>query len=262
MPDKHIPKRSLGQNFLIDAHAAERIVDAADIRPGDTVVEIGPGRGALTRMLAGRSDRLVAIELDDKLCASLAEEFAARDNVEVVHMDALKYELGGLTPPVKVVANLPYNISTPIIRRLIDARGVIHSMVLMLQKEVAKRVAASPGGKEYGFLSVIVQAYADAEILFTLPPGAFKPAPKVDSAVVRITIHGETVHDIPDQMFFTSVVSAAFGQRRKTLRNSLKSGGGFLPTEDSPIDLTRRAETLSVREFTELAEFLFALKTN
>jgi len=252
-------KKSLGQNFLVDESAARRIVDAAEIGPDDTVVEIGPGRGALTKMLAERARRLVAIELDDGLYEALADEFSLRDNVEVVHMDALKYPFDDLTPPVKVVANLPYNISTPIIRRMMEARGVITLMVLMLQKEVAERIAATPGGKEYGFLTVIVQAYADAEVLFSLPPGAFRPAPRVDSAVVTIDMHPSAVHDIPDPKFFSLVVSAAFAQRRKTLRNSLKSAG-FSAAEGCPIDLSRRAETLSVAEFAELAEFLFALK--
>lgn len=255
------PKKSLGQNFLKDPRYLGKIVEAARIGPRDQVLEIGPGLGHLTRALAETGCMLLLLELDDRLIPRLREEFGPLPNVEIVHADALEYDYGLLQGTWKVVANLPYYISTPIIQRLIAERGRFTTLTLMLQKEVAERIAADPGGKEYGFLSVLVQYAAAPRLEFSVPAGAFTPRPKVDSTVLTLTMRDrpETVAD--DEAIFLRVIKAAFSQRRKTLRNSLGQLG--YPREvmsavkdGTGIDLGRRAETLSVAEFCRLANFL------
>jgi 16S rRNA (adenine1518-N6/adenine1519-N6)-dimethyltransferase len=257
------PKKSLGQNFLTDPSYLRKIVDAAKAGPGDRVVEIGPGLGHLTRELAERVGRLVVIELDDRLIPRLQEEFSSCRNVEIVHADALEFDYEALAGTWKVVANLPYNISTPIIQRLIRSRGRFTALTLMLQKEVAGRIAAPPGGKEYGFLSVLVQYSAIPAIAFTVPAGAFTPLPKVDSAVITMVMRDRPEHAVSDEALFLRVIKAAFSQRRKTLRNALSPLG--YPKEileavqaATGIDLGRRAETLSVPEFGILSDALGA----
>jgi 16S rRNA (adenine1518-N6/adenine1519-N6)-dimethyltransferase len=254
------PKKSLGQNFLKDPHYLGKIVDAARIGPRDQVLEIGPGLGHLTRALADTGCTLLLLELDDRLIPRLNEEFGHRPTVRIVHADALEYDYAGLSGTWKVVANLPYYISTAIIQRLIAQRGTFTTLTLMLQKEVAERIAAGPGGKEYGFLSVLVQYAAVPRLEFTVPAGAFTPQPKVDSTVLTLTMRNrpETVAD--DEALFQRVIKAAFSQRRKTLRNSLGQLGyqreimGAV-LDETGIDLGRRAETLSVSEFCRLANF-------
>lgn len=264
----HIPpKKSLGQNFLTDPHYLRRIVEAAQVGPTDQVIEIGPGRGHLTRELAALSGKLIVIELDDRLIPDLREEFSGRANVEVVHADALHYDYGGLSGTWKVVANLPYYVSTPIIQRLIGFRERFSSLTLMLQKEVAERIAAAPGGKEYGYLSVIVQYCAEARLEFIVPAGAFTPRPKVDSALVTLTIRRRRERFAADEELFVRVIKAAFSQRRKTLRNSLSQLGYGREVMDTVrgrtgIDLGRRAETLSVDEYVVLSDFLTGKQTD
>jgi 16S rRNA (adenine1518-N6/adenine1519-N6)-dimethyltransferase len=255
------PKKSLGQNFLVDPHAAAMILDAAGLTKDDTVVEIGPGHGVLTGGLAERAGKVIAVELDGRLIAKLRRELAGRGNLEIVHADALKYPFDRLPGRVKVVANLPYYISTPIITKLVSARSNISLMVLMLQKEVAERISAPPGGKVYGYLSVMVQLHCEAETLFTVPASSFDPAPKVESAVLRLAVREAPAAKCRDYRLFERVVSAAFSQRRKTLANSLRSSGLFSPEgiarlKGSGIDPTRRAETLSVSEYAALTDFL------
>jgi len=255
------PKKSLGQNFLTDPHYLRRIVAAAAVGPGDQVIEIGPGLGHLTRELAERAGRLLVIELDDRLIPRLREEFAPHRNVEIVHADALEYDYGSLAGTWKVVANLPYYISTPIIQLLIGHRGLISSMTLMLQKEVAERIAADPGGKEYGFLSVLVQYSAVPRLEFIVPAGAFTPRPKVDSEVLTLTMRERPERPVNDEALFLRVIKAAFSQRRKTLRNALNQLGYPRAVMDAAqgaagIDLGRRAETLSTAEFAALSDFL------
>ncbi|MBI5189229.1 MAG: ribosomal RNA small subunit methyltransferase A [Nitrospirae bacterium] len=259
------PKKSLGQNFLTDESVCERIVDAADVGPQDSVLEIGPGHGVLTRRLAACAGHVTAIELDERLFGKLSRELAHHENLEIIQGDALKFPYEDLPGKVKVVANLPYYISTPIISRLIEARKKVSLMVLMLQKEVAERIAAPPGGKDYGYLSVMVQLYTEAESLFVVPAEAFDPVPKVDSAVARLIVRGAPVAYCRDFALFERVVSASFSQRRKTLKNSLKGSGlftdeGVARLADSGIDPIRRAETLSVAEFAALTEFLFEFR--
>jgi 16S rRNA (adenine1518-N6/adenine1519-N6)-dimethyltransferase len=253
------PKKSLGQNFLTDPHYLRRIVEEAQVGPADQVIEIGPGRGHLTRELASRAGKLIVIELDDRLIPGLRGEFEDAAHVEVVHADALHYDYCDLEGTWKVVANLPYYISTPIIQRLLACRTRFRSLTLMLQKEVAVRIAAPPGGKEYGFLSVLVQYSAEARLVFVVPAGAFTPKPKVDSALVTLAIRSGRQRPAANEALFLRVIKAAFSQRRKTLRNSLSQlGFPKAVMDDLPaaigIDLGRRAETLSVEEFVLLSD--------
>jgi 16S rRNA (adenine1518-N6/adenine1519-N6)-dimethyltransferase len=256
------PKKSLGQNFLRDPHYLKRIADAAQVGLNDLVLEIGPGLGHLTGLLVQRARRVLAIEVDDRLIPHLLQEFGAVPNIEIVHADALTYPYSALAGQWKVVANLPYYISTPIIQRLIVNHEKFISLTLMLQKEVAERIAAPPGGKEYGYLSVLVQYYTMPQIEFMVPPGAFTPRPEVDSAVITLTVRDRPAILVRDESFFIRVIKAAFSHRRKTLRNSLKQLDVPQAKMDrtlafTGIDLGRRAETLSVEEFGKLADHFF-----
>lgn len=254
-------KKSLGQNFLKNPYYLKKIVDAARISPEDQVLEIGPGLGHLTSVLGARAKKVLALELDDRLIPLLQQEFATSRNIEIVHADALEYSYETLPSRWKVVANLPYYISTPIIQRLLASRNKFTSLTLMLQKEVADRIASPPGGKEYGYLSVLVQLYAEPGIEFMVPAGAFMPKPEVDSTVITLTIRDKPAVTALDEIFFIRVIKAAFSQRRKTLRNALRQLD--VPAEKmamapskAGIDLGRRAETLTVEEFGRLADFL------
>lgn len=256
-------KKSLGQNFLRDPHYLNRIADAAQVGPGDQVLEIGPGLGHLTTVLTERARKVLAIEVDDRLIPHLQDKFGTVPNFELLHADALEYDYETLTGRWKVVANLPYYISTPIIQKLIVRGEKFISLTLMLQKEVAERIASPPGGKEYGYLSVLVQFYSVPRIEFKVPPGAFTPRPEVDSIVITLTLRDRPAVVVKDEVFFFRVIKAAFSQRRKTLRNSLKQLGAPKEKMDAVlnntgIDLARRAETLSVEEFGRLADFLLS----
>ena len=254
-------KKSLGQNFLKDPHYLTKIVDAARVGPEDLVLEIGPGLGHLTRVLASRARKVLALELDERLIPLLRQEFSMLLNVEIVQANAIHYPYEALSDRWKVVANLPYNISTPIIQRLVACRDKFTTLTLMLQQEVAERVASLPGGKEYGYLSVLVQLYTEPRIEFMVPPGAFSPKPEVNSAVITLTVRDHPAVAVSDEKYFVRVVKAAFSQRRKTLRNALKQLD--VPAEKmatvlnkTGIDLSRRAETLTVKEFGLLADHL------
>ena len=254
-------KKSLGQHFLTDPYYLTAIADAARIAEGDRVIEIGPGRGHLTRELLARAQAVLAIELDEQLIPLLKEEFAEAVNLEIIHADALTYRYAGLDGTWKVVANLPYYISTPLIRRLIDHRAQFSTLTLMLQREVAQRIVSPPGSKDYGFLSILVQLYAEAAMLFTVPAAAFTPRPDVDSAVIALTIRSRPCATIRDENVFFRLVKAAFTQRRKTLRNALRPIGLSQKTMEAlerttGIDLGRRAETLSIEEFSLLSNHL------
>ncbi|HET7125871.1 MAG TPA: 16S rRNA (adenine(1518)-N(6)/adenine(1519)-N(6))-dimethyltransferase RsmA [Lysobacter sp.] len=252
-------KKHLGQNFLHERGVIERIVQAIDPRPGEGIVEIGPGQGALTFPLLDRHGALTAIEFDRDLHAPL--QAAAREHGELrliegdvlgVDFSALAAELG--VEKIRLVGNLPYNLSSPILFHALDHAIAIRDMHFMLQKEVVERMAAPPGSKVYGRLSVMLQAYCAVTPLFTVPPGAFRPAPKVDSAVVRLVPHSADSIDIRDRERFASIVRAAFGQRRKTLRNALS---GVLEAEAiaaAGLDPGARAEQLSVADFVRLAD--------
>ncbi len=252
-----MPKKHLGQNFLFDPSILHRIVEVAGISHDDTVVEIGPGPGTLTKILAGAAKKVIAIELDYKLYERLKEELKGFKNIELVHGDALKYPYEELEP-FKVAANIPYYITTPIIFRLIDARKNLKSMTLTIQKEVAQRIAAKPDTKEYGVLSIAVQYYGRPELKFVIPKGAFRPVPKVDSAVIHIGMLEKPRVIVADEKLFFRIVKTAFSQRRKTLSNSLKSISKDIKEIliSAGIEPIRRAETLSIEEFARLSDNL------
>lgn len=253
------PKKHLGQHFLHDARVAARIVSALAPKPEDVVVEIGPGRGALTGLLAASGARLHVVEVDPDLAADLRCDYAANDAVTVHAQDALEFDFGAfVTGParLRVIGNLPYNISTPLLFHLLAQARRLRDMLFMLQREVVERIAAAPGNRDYGRLSVMLQAYCRVQKLFTVGPGAFTPPPKVDSAVVRLVPYTTPPVTIDDHAAFARVVRAAFAQRRKTLRNALRDLVSAQDAETSGIDLGRRAETLSVAEFAALARVL------
>lgn len=253
---QHQARKRFGQNFLRDHTVIDRIVRAVNPRPGERVVEIGPGLGALTGPLLQALGRLDVVELDRDLIPHLQEKFAAAGELRIHQADALRFDFRTLAGPdeaLRVVGNLPYNISTPLIFHLIEQAGAIRDMHFMLQKEVVDRLAAASGTADYGRLSVMVQYYCKVERLFTVPPGAFHPVPKVDSAVVRLLPYREPPVRVDDADCFARVVAQAFSQRRKTLRNTLR---GLVAAETMTaldIDPGRRAETLSLGEFAALA---------
>ena len=251
--------KKLGQNFLIDEHVVKSIVDAADIKPGDAVLEVGPSIGTLTQGLAEAGANVTAVEIDRRLLEVLSKTLEGYENVRIVHGDILRINVAETVgaPRYKVVANLPYYITTPIIMGLLEARMPIDVLVTMVQKEVAQRMVASPGTKDYGALSVAVQYYTKAEIMFVVKPNSFIPAPSVDSAVIRCTVRDTPPVQVDEKTFF-KVVKAAFAQRRKTLLNTLKITGVPVETlkiilEKAGIDGTRRGETLSLDEFAALS---------
>ena len=232
-------------------------MQAAEISSEDTVVEIGPGHGRLTCLLAEKAKKVIAIELDRELCKKLKSEFNEYGNVELDCGNALRYPYEGL-PEFKVVANIPYYITTPIIFRLIESRGNLISMTLTVQREVAKRIAAQPGTKDYGVLSIMIQYYAVPELKFIIPKGAFRPVPKVDSALIHMKIRKSPPVEVKDEKFFFRVVKTAFTQRRKTLANALKSLSADIKDKivHAGIDPQRRPGTLSIEEFARLADVL------
>jgi 16S rRNA (adenine1518-N6/adenine1519-N6)-dimethyltransferase len=259
-------KRGLGQNFLVNPHYSQRIV--ASIRPqiDETIVEIGPGQGALTELLVASGARVIAVEFDRELIPVLKGGFAGAANFHLIEADALDVEYCEIILPAttaRVVANLPYNISTPILQRLIRQRRCLREMTLMLQREVVERIVAAPGGKERGYLSVLVQFYCEVERLFDVPPGAFRPVPKITSSVVRLTTRPHPAAEARDEAFFLELVKTLFAQRRKTIFNNLRAGATRLGLADAAginrvldaagLDPQRRAETLSIAELAGLA---------
>lgn len=255
------PRKSLGQCFLTDPRLAEKIVALAQVTRRDHVVEIGPGRGILTRVLADRAGALTAIELDERWHAALQTEFGAAANVRVVHADALTYPFEDLDPPLKVVANLPYYLSTPILFRLLGLRSRVSVMVLMLQREVVDRLVAHPGTKAYGALSVAVVYAAEVRKGFAVSPGSFTPRPAVNSAVVTVTPRLAPPITVRDEAVFMRVVRAAFAHRRKMLPNALRDEGFDAARlaralDQAGIEGTRRGETLDLVEFGRLADAL------
>lgn len=262
----HMSKK-LGQNFLIDEHIVKGIVQAADIQPGDTVLEVGPGIGTLTQGLAESGAQVVAVELDRHLVSVLAKTLEGYDNVRVVHGDILKIDISReiMTAKYKVVANLPYYITTPIIMKFLEERLPVEVLVTMVQKEVAERMVAKPGGKDYGALSVAVQYYTVPEIVLAVPPASFIPPPAVESAVIRCKVRDNPPVAVEDEKLFFRVVKAAFAQRRKTLSNTLKTtglGAGTVAAilTAAGIDGIRRGETLSLEEFARIANSWHNLK--
>jgi 16S rRNA (adenine1518-N6/adenine1519-N6)-dimethyltransferase len=248
----HTPRKRFGQNFLADAYYLGRIVSAIAPEPGDAIVEIGPGLGALTRPLLERVRHLTVVEIDRDLAARLREEFHP-ERLTLYNADALRFDFSSLGTDLRVVGNLPYNISTPILFHLAAFESCLRDLHVMLQKEVVDRMQAEPATEEYGRLSVMLQSRFAVERLFTVPPGAFRPAPKVDSAVARLRPLGAARPQIRDEKLFAGVVAAAFNQRRKTLRNTLKPWFDGAALEALGIDPQARGETLSVADFVRLA---------
>ncbi len=255
-------KKDRGQHFLQDEGVLQTILDHADLDAKDTVLEIGPGLGVLTDGLAS-AGQVVAVETDPELCRYLRRRFADRRHVRIVHGDILKYDLTALAVRnVKVVANLPYYISTPILMHLIGNIERFSLILIMLQKELAERITAAPGSKKYGSLSIAVQFYTSATIVAEVPKTSFYPAPEVDSAIVRLRVLKRPPVQVSDPDGFFRIVRAAFSQRRKTLRNALLGSGLFPPEQldaafhETGVAPTRRAETLSMEEFARLSAFL------
>jgi len=254
----HRAKKQLGQHFLHDAGIIERIVRAIDPQPGDHLVEIGPGQGALTVPLLRRHGALTAIEFDRDLLPGLDRIRAEYGALEVINADVLAVDLGRLagTKQIRLVGNLPYNISSPILFHALDHAAGIQDMHFMLQKEVVDRMAAGPGSKVYGRLSVMLQAFAQVTPLFEVPPGAFRPPPKVDSAIVRMLPRAAGSIGVDDAGMFSNVVKAAFAQRRKTLRNALSALADADTIGAAGVDPGARAEDIAVAQFVRLANDL------
>ncbi|HEY5790777.1 MAG TPA: 16S rRNA (adenine(1518)-N(6)/adenine(1519)-N(6))-dimethyltransferase RsmA [Gammaproteobacteria bacterium] len=253
----HRPRKRFGQNFLRDAQVVARIVAAIAPRPGERLLEIGPGEGALTGPLLEASGELTALELDRDLVAALQRRFPQGSGLTLLEGDALAFDFRALAAGarLRLVGNLPYNISTPLLFHLFDQRDAVADMHFMLQKEVVDRLAAEPGSKAYGRLSVMAQYHCAVRPLFDVPPGAFRPPPKVDSTVVRLRPHPAPPVAV-DPVRLRAVVTAAFAQRRKTLRNTLRGLLEAPALEAAGIDPGRRAETLTLAEFAHLAERL------
>ena len=256
---QHRARKRFGQNFLHDAGIIDRILRAINAKAGEHLLEIGPGQGALTEGLLGSGAQLDVVELDKDLVPILQHKFADRDNFRLHQGDALKFDFNTLgVPPrsLKVVGNLPYNISTPLIFHLLAHAGLIRDMHFMLQKEVVERMAAGPGGGDWGRLSIMVQYHCRVEHLFNVGPGAFNPPPKVDSAIVRLVPHEVLPHPAKDPALLERVVREAFNQRRKTLRNTLKGLLDSHAIEAAGVDGSLRPEQLDLAAFVRLADQL------
>lgn len=263
-------QKKYGQNFLIDTHVLERIMDAARIKKEDCVVEIGPGIGTMTQYLAERAGEVVAVEIDKNLIPILQETLADYDNVTIINEDILKVDLNGIVQkknggkPVKVVANLPYYITTPIIMGLFENQVPLKSITIMVQKEVADRMQVGPGTKDYGALSLAVQYYAKPEIVTNVPPNCFIPRPNVGSAVIKLTRYSEPPVTVRDEKFMFSLIRASFNQRRKTLVNGLTNAQNLSVSKEQvaaalekmKLSATVRGEALTLEQFATLADFL------
>src|SRR6266704_967946 len=263
----HPSKRRFGQNFLVDRSVIDRIISAVNAHRDETIIEIGPGRGALTLRLTENTGRLIAIEFDRELVPVLREQFKDTPNLQLIEDDALNVNFCDVIEPARsarVVANLPYNIATAILQRLIEQRNCITDMTLMLQREVADRITAAAGSTERGYLSVLVEAYCETEKLFDVPPRAFRPAPRVWSTVVRLRVRSKTAVEVKDAKLLWQIVSAGFAQRRKTILNNLrrapasiqallkKRGGASIVLCEAGIPPQRRAETLTLEEWASI----------
>lgn len=255
------PKKRLSQNFLINDKASRKIVESLDLKPEDTVLEIGAGKGALTKHLLEKANQVLAVEIDQSFCVQLKQKFSHPENLQIINEDILKINFQKSIQPnnqCKVVGNLPYRITSPVLSLLLENKKFISLCVLMVQKEVALRLSSVPGSKDWSPLSIAIQLYSDIKILFHLKPSSFFPPPRVDSSVIKITFLSEPKVNVKDQKLFFKVVRSAFGQRRKILLNSLASNLD-LPKKEIEvilnridIDSQRRAETLSLNEFADL----------
>lgn len=263
-PLKHKARKRFGQNFLQDQHIIGKIVRSVNAKPDDCLVEIGPGQGAITRYLLEACPRLQVIELDRDLVPILLAQFAKYRDFAIHQQDALKFDFASLLEEgeqLRVVGNLPYNISTPLIFHLLSYHHLIDDMHFMLQKEVVQRLAAEPGEKHYGRLSVMVQYYCQVENLFAVPPESFDPQPKVDSAIVRLEPHQQLPYTADSVEHLGKLVNLAFQQRRKTLRNTLKQLIDNETIDTLAIDTRLRPENLSVSDYVNLSNTLVRMET-
>jgi len=269
------PRKKLGQSFLLDQNIIKKIAAAAQITREDIVVEIGAGIGVLTEMLAQEARKIIAVELDKNLVEVLKEKLAGYDNAKIHCGDILKYDFKALAEryksKVKVIGNVPYNISSPLIFHLLSFRSVINGFILMLQKEVVQRLAAAPNNKNYGVPSVLLQMFASVEKIFDVPASCFYPRPKVESAVIRGAFLDKPLMELADEAFFTQLIKASFAQRRKMLINNLKNAkllDGIPEAKlkealsSTGIDGKRRGETLSIEEFGKLSNLLCRYKNH
>ena len=257
------PKKRLGQHFLINPDVLSIIVEAGEVAKTDVVIEIGAGLGCLTAVLAARAAKVIAVEVDPLLCAALDAQFSDDSVIQVVPGDILELEFSALLPSgvqPKVIANLPYGITTPILWKLLEHAQQLQTCVLMMQREVAERIVASPGGKDYGALTIGVSYFADTELINVLAPDNFYPAPQVDSALLKLTMRDEPRVTVKDAPYFFKLVREAFRGRRKMLKNSLRrfASAETLAAAFAELDIApqRRAETLDITEFAALANLL------
>ena len=267
-------QKKFGQNFLIDTHVLERIISEAGITKDDFVLEIGPGIGTMTQYLCENAREVMAVEIDDNLIPILADTLSAYDNVTVVNEDILKLDIAKVAKehnggkPIKVVANLPYYITTPIIMGLFESHVPIDSITIMVQKEVADRMQAGPGKKDYGALSLAVQYYSHPEIVVNVPPSCFMPQPKVGSSVISLKRYEKPVVDVDDEKLMFKIIRASFNQRRKTLANGLNNFGGMGLTKEQiqqsiealGVPVNVRGEALSLSQFAQLSNIIGAAK--
>lgn len=269
-------QKKFGQNFLIDPHVLDKIINAADITKEDCVIEIGPGIGSVTEALIANAGKVISIEIDDQLIPILTEQFGACENFRLIHKDVLKVDLHKLIEEespnrrIKVVANLPYYITTPIVMMLLEHNLPIESITVMVQKEVADRMASGPGSKQYGAITVAMKYYCDTYLVANVPQNCFMPRPNVDSAVIKLTLHQEPIVDIKDEAQLLKIIKAAFSQRRKTLLNTLASNGNLGVSkediknilEETGIGASTRGETLSLEDYAKLSNFIDNYRKN
>ena len=264
-------QKKFGQNFLIDTHVLDKIIRAADIGKEDMVLEIGPGIGTMTQYLAEAAGKVIAVEIDKNLIPILSDTLSGYENVQIINEDVLKLDIQRLVEeenagrPIKVVANLPYYITTPIIMGLFESHVPLHSVTVMVQKEVADRMQTGPGNKDYGALSLAVQYYAEPYIVANVPPNCFMPRPKVGSAVIRLTRHEKPPVEVEDERLLFDIIRASFNQRRKTLANGLNNSDRLdIPKEAITEAIQQlgkgpsvRGETLTLEEFAKLSNSLW-----
>ncbi len=263
-------QKRFGQNFLIDEHVLDKIIEAADIGSGDGVIEIGPGIGTMTQHLCKKARKVIAIEIDKELIPILSDTLSEYPNATVINADVMKTDLPALIRDefkgmdVKVVANLPYYITTPIVMSLLEQRLPLTNITIMVQKEVAQRMQANPGTKDYGALSLAVQYYADTYIAANVPPNCFMPRPKVGSSVIRLTVRPESPVEVNDEKLMFELIRAAFNQRRKTLVNAVSNHANLSFTKEEVVNALRnlslsenvRGETLNLQQFAALSNVL------
>lgn len=258
--DNHRARKRFGQNFLHDPAVIQRIIAVINPQKQDHIIEIGPGKGALTKPLLANVNQLDIIEIDRDLVNSLPANLGFPEHLKIHQADALKFDFSSFNhTDLRIIGNLPYNISTPLLFHLLSHSSYIHDMVFMLQKEVVDRICATPGNKSYGRLSIMLQYFCDVESLFTIKPGSFNPSPKVDSAIVRLMPRNPE-YTLTDHEAFSFIVKAAFSQRRKTIRNTLKNILNESQLIEIGIAPEIRAENLAVKDFVELANYYHHLK--